>query len=713
MLGKYFLVDLNSISSLKNGRSNSCSSTMSSGAPGNDSFASHGQSKDHTRSHSNSDRESYGSELSNSTTPGATENTYSQSRRRVTRRKHRNSRLGCSECKRRRIKCDETLPECRNCVGRQKKGGHGNKQCSYLSLNEDDIESFNIQKEQNRLSEMESMSRTNSERSLTEDEPSEIVMIAHDRVELPESVWTSVAGMESLRVPKVLYLQLLLNANQDWNLSSKAFVALAIYGTINSVSRKIKISRKRSRVSTAQSLLCERSALQTIAVRYKGELLSFVRQIISMFLTSESAASNEFIGTRLLISNAALQFIQMYNNLQYDDSHYIAMVDMCMEIYRKNRPENVVRAVQFYWSCMPLYLSLLYHPAYSTDLLYEILEVLKDFEPFISASGDDHLELHYGELVDYVEYLVGLLPLASGVMPLPIDTLYDIYRRWILNVPPEAFCITGSMSGVQRVFYTFYHSIPAYLNNLFPAGCYLLSRPFYGPTSFYPFTLNAIFENLENELGPMAEFSIRLLSFMERRRYMLYNFFSVEDPLRETISKNRFESRRVRNLKEKFIVSLRNELISWDNYPDIVPFYEDEQETANGEVFLAVAREHAIPQLEMWRGIKSTFNQDIEEPKDLSDVTLIDSILTGMKSDDPFASVGRKTPLPMVSVEYSNDKGYHLTDRGMFDNDCDLSLFFEQKPPAFLSVFPTMEEVQKYKTDRNILMRDLNNNLIF
>lgn len=43
------------------------------------------------------------------------------------RRKHSNSHLGCGTCKKRRIKCDEMLPQCFNCV-------KGKLHCAYLNL---------------------------------------------------------------------------------------------------------------------------------------------------------------------------------------------------------------------------------------------------------------------------------------------------------------------------------------------------------------------------------------------------------------------------------------------------------------------------------------------------------------------------------------------------------------------------------------------------
>ncbi|KAM3163376.1 Zn(2)-C6 fungal-type domain-containing protein [Lachancea thermotolerans] len=615
-------------------------------------------------------------------------------KKRVTRRRHRNSRLGCDECKRRRIKCDETIPECRNCQNRQKK--EPCKRCSYLSMNEEELQSFKLKKQQNRLVEG---TRVNK---ILEDHPDEIAyeikMIAHESVELPVSVWTCVSGMESVRVPKALYLQVLLNANQDWDMSSRSFVVLALYSIMNSMSHKITLAGQGQGDSAQEILLAEREILERIAVKYKKEFLTYAREIISMFLTSKAAVGNEYLGTRLLITNTVLQYIQLYSNAQYDSNHYAAMIDMCLEIYKNNDPEKVVRTVQFYWSSMPRNLFHLYFPAYSTDLLFELKAVLKEFEPIILAAGDERVQLHHKELGDFIHYVIGLLPLSTSVLPLPVDELYEMYRTWFLGIPSEAFCISRTMPGVQRVFYTFYHSIASYLNNLFPAGCYLMSRPFHGPTSLYPFSLNIVFEDLDHSLGPFAEFSVRLLSFMERREHILQNFFEVKDPLPPGLHKFRFQKREVRNLKEKFISSLREELITWDNYPDLVPNTEH-SEGKDMKYFVLTEREAAKSQLQRWRQAKNTYSGPEHFPTE-SNGLLIDQILEQMKSADPFLAMQRKKPLGSFGIEYSSDRGYQMGDRGLFQQDCDVSLFFEQSSPAFLSVLPSVEHVQDYKADR-------------
>ncbi|ODV77750.1 uncharacterized protein CANTADRAFT_7247 [Suhomyces tanzawaensis NRRL Y-17324] len=56
-----------------------------------------------------------------------TEASVTKKKKKNSRRKHRNSHLGCGTCKKRRIKCDETLPACLNCL-------KGKLNCAYLNL---------------------------------------------------------------------------------------------------------------------------------------------------------------------------------------------------------------------------------------------------------------------------------------------------------------------------------------------------------------------------------------------------------------------------------------------------------------------------------------------------------------------------------------------------------------------------------------------------
>ena len=54
------------------------------------------------------------------------------------RRRHTNLKLGCLNCKRKKVRCDETLPECKNCLKGKKET------CSYLSLSVQEIEKIKL-----------------------------------------------------------------------------------------------------------------------------------------------------------------------------------------------------------------------------------------------------------------------------------------------------------------------------------------------------------------------------------------------------------------------------------------------------------------------------------------------------------------------------------------------------------------------------------------
>lgn len=55
-----------------------------------------------------------------------------------TRRRHTNLKLGCLNCKRKKIRCDENLPQCENCQRARKES------CSYLTLNQTAINKIRL-----------------------------------------------------------------------------------------------------------------------------------------------------------------------------------------------------------------------------------------------------------------------------------------------------------------------------------------------------------------------------------------------------------------------------------------------------------------------------------------------------------------------------------------------------------------------------------------
>lgn len=88
---------------------------------------------------------------------------FSSKRKRNSRRKHRNSHLGCGTCKKRRIKCDETLPSCLNCI-------KGKLHCAYLNLDNQArnalrLAQYNQSMRQERLREAKLLMHNNNSNS--------------------------------------------------------------------------------------------------------------------------------------------------------------------------------------------------------------------------------------------------------------------------------------------------------------------------------------------------------------------------------------------------------------------------------------------------------------------------------------------------------------------------------------------------------------------
>ncbi|EDK45149.1 hypothetical protein LELG_03328 [Lodderomyces elongisporus NRRL YB-4239] len=67
---------------------------------------------------------------------------------KVKRRKHKNSKLGCPNCKKRRVKCSEDLPSCINCIKHKVK-------CGYLDYTEEQLKELRDAKQQNAVSSLQ------------------------------------------------------------------------------------------------------------------------------------------------------------------------------------------------------------------------------------------------------------------------------------------------------------------------------------------------------------------------------------------------------------------------------------------------------------------------------------------------------------------------------------------------------------------------------
>lgn len=78
---------------------------------------------------------------STSTSASSTSLSSSKNHRKQNRRKHKNSKLGCSNCKKRRVKCSEDLPQCTNCVKHKVK-------CGYLDYTDEQIQELITAKKQ-------------------------------------------------------------------------------------------------------------------------------------------------------------------------------------------------------------------------------------------------------------------------------------------------------------------------------------------------------------------------------------------------------------------------------------------------------------------------------------------------------------------------------------------------------------------------------------
>lgn len=532
----------------------------------------------------------------------------------------------------------------------------------------------------------------------------EVPLIPHEKMKVPASPVTLLFGMESWKVIKFTYMKTIHSALQDWNMSSKAFICVSIHDIISNLMGRIKFLSSSSNPNAVEerALRREISGLKKIAARYKILLISFVRQFICTFLSSKELIGDEFTASRLLMASSCIQFMNYFNSSTYDDSHYIAMVDMCLEIFTNNNPNHIAKTLHFIWSSFPKQLIHLYVPPYSSIILFEILQVLNDFGVHIRATGDEHLIYKYEDLCDFLRYVANLLPHANQncVIAYPPNVLFHMSKRWTLSSPPEAYCILPSMPGTHKVFYTFYHSIASYLDALLPSASFIMHRPFYTSLGLCPYSLDSVLDGLDKNLGSFALFSIRLLSFMERRRFIIHNFFTVDDPLPDDLEEYRFRSRRVKNLAEVPIKMLNNSRIQWPNYPHCVRLPNGDWPREHGS-FFAREKDSARTRLDQIKIAeeRNELQLDFSQVSDESS-HLYDSIVQNLKSPSPLSDGEDPVSISPSSFEYEDATGHKLNSKGLLADECDPSAMFNGFLPIISLDFPSIELITRFKEDR-------------
>lgn len=640
------------------------------------------------------------------------------------RRRHRNSRWGCKECKRRRIKCDETLPECLNC--QKKRNKCPEFRCSYLDMNNEELCVFEEMKRHFQSSilltggsqeVMTPIHKISPKNHLSSSVPStsptinvadssfEVRLISHKPVNVPKSQFISLFdGVNRVTVLRVFYCQTILHAIQDWSMSSRGFVAMSTYSVMLALKRKIRyinsnIKEHEIKTQKVQQLERDLELLGNIGRKYKVQTLTYMREMIAKVLEDKSLLKDVSVSSTILMASVCLQNMDILTNYDPRDRHYIGGLDFCAEIYKNSKPSEICKTAKCFWDIGIFILSHLSIPAYSAGPLFESLQQLEDFKVHIDEDNTTLL-FYYNELVEYLRYVTELLPQQNfdAVSPFPFSKMFEIYQRWITAIPSDALCIVSSMSQVSKVFYSFYYGISYYLDQLFPSMQYIMKYSFLGPGMAYPFSIGDIFDGLVEPLRPFAVFSIRMLSFFEKRSALIRNTIMVVNPLPKDLGEYRFKSRTAGNFKEEQIDFFKSTLIKRENYPRLLSLPDGSWlKSGNGQFYCkdiscknitnSPLQDSLVDEQECYFGRtqETISHADIIEKLDRLALNLAEEF-------DP-------APSSSLLNYYSSEK-FTLNNLGFFHEDYDVTGTYQEQDGFLNLTQPSIEFIEEFKKDR-------------
>ncbi|KAH3682323.1 hypothetical protein WICPIJ_006695 [Wickerhamomyces pijperi] len=583
-----------------------------------------------------------------SSTSSSSTTTTSSSRRSLTRRKHQNSKLGCVQCKERKMKCNEELPECRNCRVRQVR-----IPCSFLSFSEEEKIEFVKKKEQqawmkmyfDRTSRTKKLETTSSASTApvqnmgssggnspdsgsygTVSEPStprttdavssisassspsptdKSKMSSIDSSMLMNSEAPCSDQTETQTQTKVFTVKKIRHQKQPPCLPSQS---LRFLDEI-SMSNRMRLMFTKLITDTFDNLLlcfhCHlsmtvfwlhiqlkrgkpQSGISDLELDQLAQLghvhldldLSSLRLKVHQLI--EAQKNNDYRKAMFLYSQIAMPtyFLQTSDILR-ENSFKVYYFEGALSIigeFLKNTQDASPLAKFIVGSSYHVQ-KCLYIPPYNHEVLYEIIDVLRDLQD--QAMSQDHQQDNTEALRDLqtlLDFLINDVLLLLNdeeekldpgyILTFSARALYSIVFKFYHFIPPKCFALDSMLDPLQKTLYCCYFAIARVLDNIFPAVRYISQYRFIGPTMFYPFSLQTLRSNMseESELLKIMNYFLRLLTYFDRRVDYFITRMDVLRPFPEDLPERRFLSRTVA-VDEEMIQEFNKTAIEPRHYP--------------------------------------------------------------------------------------------------------------------------------------------------
>lgn len=490
------------------------------------------------------------------------------------------------------MKCNEELPECRNCRIRQVK-----LPCSYLSFTKDEMEEFKRNKADNGHDNDNENDKDNYNDNDNENDLQDTAENAKVAPQLEDSI---ESGFKIRLVPHIknstlksqhhcffqeprislggrLYFVKLINDSfLNFNMLS-SHLTLASVWLHSQLSKKFKALSKNNLLNDDETEDYERDLklLLMASTKFKSECLIFLRDKIIEIMNYQNIkdcikafrAYNE-----ISIPTYALQCSDVITQENLKLYYINGSMMVLKEFYASTVDSSPIASfiAQSSFSTQ----RALFIPNYSFEILYEFFGVVQELKPFITKTNDVYLIDGYYALLEFLKNDLLNTEIRdnydkSHIVPYPPAQLYTIFHKFYKIIPSQVFTIDTTTSPVHSLFYSFFYTLSRVLDNIFPETRYITQFRFIGPTLMYPYDEDQFYQMLTPELLRLGRYSLRVMAFFSRRSEFFWKYMKVLNPFPENLAANRFRSRKAR-IDEVFIDKFKSTILERRHYPQVL-----------------------------------------------------------------------------------------------------------------------------------------------
>ncbi|KAH3685726.1 hypothetical protein WICPIJ_003301 [Wickerhamomyces pijperi] len=515
------------------------------------------------------------------------------------RRKHKNSKIGCVQCKERRMKCNEELPECRNCRIRQVK-----IPCSYLSFTDEEKSIFIKTKEENRKHLEQSQKNSSPTTSSPESSSSISQGSLYATPKSSPGSSKTTFNLKSIRHMKpqpllisqttrfinetdeainirYYFTKLLSDSYWQFDGSFKSHFSFTAIWLHIQLKKKYDILKQSDQLDEEEEEQHEKEleALYAVGIRYVHIGVSYLRNIVDSLINAHNSHDYKtafYLFSKMSIPTYCLQTSDILRENNLKIYYFDGSLNVVNEFFKKTLDASPV--ANFAAKSAYQVQKSLFIPNYPHQVLYEIRDTLRDFQACVEIREPYDLALkeNVRRLISFMEEdVLGFLEHNDEVIsPRSIIThtpkgLFGILFKFFHIIPSESFLVGCTDSNIHKVFYTFFYAIGRVLDNILPDTRYISQYRFIGPTTLYPFNFKDAREGLDPELLFFANYSLRVLTFFTRRADFFAKYMVVLNPFPDNLDANRFCSRKAK-VQETFIYEFKKTVISQKHYPHVM-----------------------------------------------------------------------------------------------------------------------------------------------